>query len=166
MNSQDIFKHALAHEKKILDLYLSAVDTIDDTRGKSIFKALALDEQSHVAFLEYSLDLLLSAKEIDIEKLGTAIPESVDDDVNWMKEKIPEQMLGDIKRVLNAALVLEIETSRFYKKACGDSKGEIRKILEKFYEIEQRHVEVVQVELDYATGSGYWFNFMERDMED
>ncbi|MBI9087998.1 MAG: rubrerythrin [Desulfobacterium sp.] len=166
MNSQDIFKHALTYEKKIRDLYRSAVETIDDKRGKAIFKALADDEQSHVDFLEYSLDLLASAKEIDIEKLGSAIPVPVEDHIKQMKEKIPEQMLGDVKRVLNAALVLEIETSKFYKKACGDSQGRIKEILEKFYEIEQRHVAVVQIELDQATGSGFWFGFMEKDMED
>ena len=166
MNSQDIFKHALAYERKIRDLYLSAVETIDDNRGKSIFKALADDEQSHVDFLEYSLDLLASAGEIDVEKLGSAIPAPVEDRIQQMKVKIPEQMLGDVKRILNAALVLEIETSNFYKEACENSQGRIREILEKFYEIEQRHVVVVQIELDHAIGSGFWFDFMETDMED
>ncbi len=166
MNSQDIFKHALTYERKIRDLYLSAVETIDDDRGKSIFKALADDEQSHVDFLEHGLELLAQAKEIDMETLKSTIPAVVDDGVGQMKDRIPEQMLGDVKRVLNAALGLEIETSRFYKKACENSQGPVREMLEKFYEIEQRHVEVVQVQLDHATGSGYWFNFMEKDMED
>jgi len=166
MNSQDIFKNALTYEKKIRDLYLSAVDMIDDDRGKSIFKTLALDEQSHVEFLEDGLELLASSKEIDIEKLGSAIPAKVDDDIHQMEKKIPQKMLGDIKRVLNAALALEIETSQFYKNACEDSQGRIKEILEKFYEIEQRHVDVVQIQLDYAIGNGYWFNFMETDLED
>lgn len=166
MNSQDIFKNALIYERKIRDLYLSAVDTIDDDRGKSIFKALADDEQSHIDFLEHGLALLAEEKEIDIESLKFVIPAAVDEGVGQMKERIPERMLGDVKRVLNAALGLEIETSQFYKKACENSQGRIREMLEKFYEIEQRHVDVVQVQLDYATGSGYWFNFMEKDMED
>jgi rubrerythrin len=166
MDSQDIFKSALTYEKKIRDLYLSAVDTIDDDRGKDLFKALADDEQSHVDFLEYSLSQLTSAREIDIDKLASTLPATVDDDVSRMKEKIPEQMLGDIKRALNAALSLEVETSQFYKKACEDTTGQIKQILKKFYEIEQRHVEVVQIQLDYASGNGHWFNFMEIDMED
>jgi rubrerythrin len=166
MNSQDIFKHALTYEKKIRDLYLSAVETIDDNRGKAIFKALADDEQSHVEFLEHSLEMLASAREIDIETLGSEIPVPVEDPIKHMKEKIPEKMLGDVKRVLNAALLLEIETSKFYKKACEESQGKIREVLEKFHEIEERHVAVVQIELDHATGSGFWFDFMEMDMED
>lgn len=166
MDSQDIFKSALTYEKKIRDLYLSAVDTIDDDRGKELFKALAADEQSHVEFLEYSLDRLASAREIDRKNPAPVLSFAVDDDVSRMKEKIPEQMLGDIKRALNAALVLEVETSQFYKKACDNSKGQVKEILKKFYEIEQGHVELVQIQLDYASGNGYWFNFMEIDMED
>ncbi len=166
MDSQDIFKSALIYEKKIRDLYLSAIDTIDDPRGKDLFKALADDEQSHVEFLEYSLDRLASAREIDLEKPAPVLSLAVDDDVSRMKEKIPEKLLGDIKRALNAALVLEVETSRFYKKACDNSTGQVKEILKKFYEIEQGHVELVQIQLDYASGNGYWFNFMEIDMED
>lgn len=166
MESQDIFNQALVYEKKIRDLYQSAVDTIDDDRGKAIFQALADDEQSHVEFLEYGLDLLASKNDIDINRLTTAIPKPIEADIQAMTAKIPERMLGDTKRVLNAALVLEIETSKFYKKACGQTTGAIQHILEKFYEIEQRHVDVVQIELDHAVGNGHWFNFMEIDMED
>lgn len=166
MDSQDIFKSALTYEKKIRDLYLSAVDTIDDPRGKDLFKDLAADEQSHVEFLEYSLDRLASAREIDRKAPAPALSLAVDEDVSRMKEKIPEHMLGDIKRVLNAALVLEVETSQFYKKACDNSTGQVKEILKKFYEIEQGHVELVQIQLDHASGSGYWFNSMEIDMED
>ncbi|MBU0971453.1 MAG: rubrerythrin [Proteobacteria bacterium] len=166
MNSQDIFKSALTYEKKILALYLSAVDTIDDDRGKALFRALADDEKSHVDFLEYSLDILASDKAIDLERLGSVLPSALDDDIRGMKEKIPGQMLGDIKRVLNAALALEVETSQFYQKAFEDSSGPIKAVLKKFHEIEQRHVDLVQIQLDYATGNGYWFNFMETDMED
>ena len=52
MNSEEIFISALAYEKKIRDLYVSADKIVDDERGKKIFKALADDEQAHVDFLE------------------------------------------------------------------------------------------------------------------
>ncbi|MCP3942340.1 MAG: ferritin family protein [Desulfobacteraceae bacterium] len=166
MDSQNIFKSAITYEKKIRDLYLSAVDTIDDARGKDLFKALADDEQSHVDFLEYSLNRLDSAKDFEVEKLKPILSSSINDDVDHMKKKIPKQMLGDIKRALNAALSLEIETSRFYKKAWENSKGQIKEIFKKFHEIEQSHVELVQIQLDYASKNGYWLNFMEINMED
>lgn len=166
MKPQEIFKTALTYERKILALYLSAVDTIDDDRGKSLFKALADDEQSHVDFLEHHLKQLATQGEVEMEPLVSSLPDHIDDSIHRMKDKIPHQMLGDIKQALNAALAMEVETSQFYETACKNSQGRTKEILEKFYEIEQRHVDLVQIQLDYAVGNGYWFNFMEIDMED
>jgi rubrerythrin len=169
MTSEEIFSTALEYEKKIRDLYRSAVETIDDDRGKALFKALADDEQGHVKFLEYSLGILQEQKQLGTKKPDTAIPLPARDleKIQEMAHKIPKNILGDLKRVLNAALSLEIETSRFYHDAIQKTQqGPIRDILKKFYDIEQRHVEVVQIELDFASNNGYWFNFMETDMED
>ena len=166
MKSQDIFTQALSYEKKIRDLYLKAVSAIDDARGKAIFQALADDEQSHVEFLEYGLNLLAAKGQIDIRRLVTGIPAPLESDIQAMTARIPDQMLGDVKRVLNAALALEIETSEFYENASKETSGPVSDILKKFCDIEQRHVQVVQIELDHATGNGHWFNFMEIDMED
>ncbi len=69
MNSQDIFSTALQYEEKIRDFYQSAATTVDDERGKSIFRALANDEQSHVDFLLYSLEQLKTQQAIVIDRL-------------------------------------------------------------------------------------------------
>jgi rubrerythrin len=82
-----------------------------------------------------------------------------------MKAKIPERMLGDIKTVLNSALKLEKETSAFYRDSRDKTEGAIREVLNKFFEIEERHVDVVQIEIDHAMNNGMWFNFMEMDLE-
>jgi len=167
MNSEEVFVSALDYEKKVRDLYLSADKIIDDERGSNIFKALAEDEQSHVDFLEYSLDVLKQQGQIDIEKLNSSIPpkELFESKIEEMKKEIPTQLLGNVKRILNSALKLEIETSEFYESACEKTEGPIRKIFEKFLTIERRHEDIVQIELDHASNSGYWFNFMEIDME-
>lgn len=168
MNSIEIFTTALQYEEKIRDMYRSADSIIDDERGKAIFRALADDEQSHVDFLLYSLAQLKANGTIEADKLTTAIPslELIESSIEKMKAKIPERMLGDLKRVLNSALLLEQETSAFYRDAAGKTEGEISKIFEKFLEIEERHVDVVQIELDHASHNGVWFNFMEIDLED
>lgn len=168
MNSEEIFVSAIVYEKKIRDLYLSADEIIDDERGINIFKALAQDEQSHVDFLEYSLDVLKQQGQIDIKRLNSSIPpkELFQDKIEKMKKEIPVQLLGNVKRILNSALKLEIETSEFYENACKKTEGPIREIFEKFLAIERRHEDIVQIELDHASNSGHWFNFMEMDMED
>ena len=166
MVSTKIFHQAITYETKIRDFYLSAANTIDDERGKAIFKALAGDEQTHLDFLNYSLDQLSQDKDVDMDLLKTTIPLPAQKALEKLSAKIPEKMLGDIKRVLNAALALEIETSRFYKKALQNCQGTEKAVFQKFYELEQHHVDVVHTELDHAMKTGHWFNFMEVDMED
>lgn len=168
MSSEELMASALEYETKIRDFYLSAVDIVDDDRGKAIFRALADDEQSHVDFLEYSLKNLKAEADIDISRLVSPIPsrEQMDERIEQMKTKIPERMLGDVKQVLSGALRLEVETSAFYEKAAGNSSGPVKTVFEKFLAIERRHADMVQFELDSASNNGYWFNFMEIDMED
>jgi rubrerythrin len=167
MDSLALFKTALQYEEKIRDLYRSADKILDDDRGIAIFKALAADEQSHVDFLLYSLAQLQAKGAIDIARLTTAIPakKEIEASLKSIKAKIPEKMLGDVKRALGGALQMEKETSAFYRAACAKTDGEIRKIFEKFLEIEDRHVDVVQIELDHAMHNGVWFDFMEIDLE-
>ncbi len=167
MGSEEIFATAIEYEKKIHKFYLDAVNIIDDVKGQSFFKELAADELAHVDFLGYSLEQLKNSKEIDLDKLKSSLPskENLETQIEKMKDEIPERMLGDIKRVLTSALKLEIETSSFYKEAFEKSEGSIKSILEKFYEIEQNHVDLVQFELDMASHSGHWLDFMEIDME-
>jgi len=168
MDSVAIFTAALEYEEKICDLYKSAANTVDDERGKNIFTALADDEQSHVDFLNYSLEQLRTNKTIDADRLQTAIP-SLDQvnstNIEKLKAEIPKQMLGDIKTVLNSALKMEKETSSFYRDSRDKSDGVIRDILDKFLEIEERHADMVQIEIDHAMNNGMWFNFMEVDLE-
>lgn len=167
MDSIEIFKTAIAFEEKIRDLYLSADKIVDDKRGKAIFKALADDEQSHVDFLLYSIKQLEESGVIDHERLTSPIPSKTEIEANIesMKAQIPERMLGDIKTVLNSALQLEKETSSYYREASKKTDGDIKKIMELFQEIEDRHVDVVQIELDHATNNGMWFDFMEGNLE-
>lgn len=167
MDSIDIFTTALSYEANIRDLYRQAASTIDDERGKAIFSALADDEQNHIDFLHYSIDQLQAKQAIDIDKLQTSIPDkkSIEPKIESIKTQIPERMLGDIKTALNSALKMEKETSDYYRQAINKTEGTIRKVFEKFLEIEIRHEDVVQIELDHASHNGIWFNFMEINLE-
>lgn len=168
MNSIDIFTTAIQYEKKIRDLYSSAESMLDDERGKVIFSTLAQEEQSHIDFLEHSLNVLKENGTINPDGLTSAIPDTalVELHMESMKTKIPEKMLGDIKTVLSSALQLEVQTTEFYQDAYNQAEGNIRDVLGKFVEIEQRHTDIVRIELDHASHNGFWFNFMEISMEE
>ena len=167
MESTTIFITALEYEKKIRDLYISAISIIDDERGKAIFKNLADEEQSHIDFLEHSIETLKNNGNIAYEQLRTSVPDTdiIQKNLSSMKIKIPEHMLGDLKRVLSSALKLEIETTEYYQKAFDSTEGDIKEVMGKFVDIEQRHTDVVRFELDYASHNGFWLGFPEISME-
>jgi rubrerythrin len=168
MDSTAIFTQALEFEQKIRDLYRTAESIVDDERGKAIFRGLADDEQSHIDFLEAGLVILQKNGTIDASRLTTKIPDmkDVQSKIEQMKTRIPEKMLGDIKSVLSSAFKMEVETTEFYQNAHDNTEGEIKKVMAKFVEIEQRHTDVVRIELDHASHNGFWFNFMELSMEE
>ena len=168
MESAAIFTQALGFEQEIRDLYRTAESMVDDERGKAIFRNLADDEQSHIDFLEAGLKTLEKNGTIDTSLLTTKIPDIkvMQSKIEQMKTRIPERMLGDIKSVLSSAFKMEVETTEFYKNAYDNTEGEIKKVMGKFVEIEQRHTDVVRIELDHASHNGFWFNFMELSMEE
>ncbi|MCG6931920.1 MAG: ferritin family protein [Desulfofustis sp.] len=167
MDTLTIFKTALEYEKKIRDLYRSGVDIIDDERGKRIFRTLADEEQSHVDFLQHGIETLQANGSIASAGLDTVIPDTgtINSNIASMKMRIPQQMLGDLKRVLDSALKLEIDTTEYYQKACDAAEGDIKRILSKFVVIEQRHTDLVRFELDHASRNGFWLDFPEISME-
>ncbi len=167
MDTLTIFKTALEYEKKIRDLYRSGVDIVDDERGKRIFRTLADEEQSHVDFLQHGIETLQANGSIASAGLETVIPdtEAISSNIESMKMRIPQQMLGDIKRVLDSALKLEIDTTEYYQKACEAAEGDIKRILSRFVVIEQRHTDLVRFELDHASQNGFWLDFPEISME-
>ena len=60
---------------------------------------------------------------------------------------------------------MEMDASSFYKRLVEEMSDEAQQMFANFLEIEERRVTAVQVELDYFTKSGYWFDFKEFDME-
>lgn len=167
MDATALFQEALRFEEKIRDLYRQAEMTVDDPRGKAIFRALAIDEQSHVDFLHHCIAQVRTDGIPSPATLASPLPEPmvVEDKLAAMATYIPIRMLGDIKTVLNSALQMEKETSAFYESACAKTSGELQRVFEKFLAIENRHTELVRLELVHATRNGMWFDFMEVNLE-
>jgi len=99
--------------------------------------------------------------------LETAIPsdESIAKQMGRFKSEISKKARGDQKRILSQALKVEIETSDFYKEMVGEMTGQSQAMFARFLVIENRHIAAVQMQLDYATKTGYWFDMKEFDME-
>jgi rubrerythrin len=167
MTIEEAMKTAIEYEIRIRDIYLEALATIDGEAGKKIFETLAKDEQRHIDYLEYKLDQFQKTGAIEHEKLASAIPDrkSIDQEAAKVKRLTEKDFLGIKQRMLSKALKVEIETSEFYQKMVNELPAEVRPLFERFLEIEDNHIRVVQFELDYISKTGYWFDFKEFDME-
>ena len=66
---------------------------------------------------------------------------------------------------LKEALELERRTSAFYRQLVGALDPKYRPLFERFLEIEEGHVTLVQAEIDALAGHGHWFDFMEFSLE-
>jgi len=167
MTIEQAMKTAIEYEIRIRDIYLEAVAAIDGEVGKRIFETLAKDEQHHIDYLEHKLVQFQKTGAIEPGKLESAIPnrKTIDQETDKVKSLTAKDFLGIKQSMLSKALKAEIETSEFYQKMVNELPAKARPLFERFLEIENNHIKVVQFELDYVSKTGYWFDFKEFDME-
>ncbi len=167
MKIEEAIKVAISYEEKIRDLYAAAFENIHDQVGRNLLQALKDDEQHHVDYLKSRLDLWQQTGKLMIEELRSKIPspESINREVNKLKDMMPKEDRGDEKQILSRALQVEVETSKFYQEMVGTLADEGRQLFKPFLAIEEGHIAIVQAELDYLSHTGYWFDFQEFDLE-
>jgi rubrerythrin len=164
----EAIKTAIEFEKKVYQVYESAKDKIADPVGQRVFKQLSLEEAQHVSYLQHRLDEWKADGHINIEDLSTVVPD---------KERIAagrDTLSRTLQRgdaasseleYLKSAFEVEKETSTFYRRMVSELSGEGQELFSRFMEIEEGHVAIVQAEIDTVQGMGFWFDFMEFDLE-
>ncbi len=168
MNLEQAITTAISYETKIRDLYREAARKTSDPVGKKLFDMLGDDEQSHLDYLNAKLKQWQNMGKITVETLESIIPptDQLKQELNRLKQRMAKEDRSDEKQMLSKALSIEVETSNFYRKLVAEMSGEAQTMFARFLEIEDRHTEAVQIQLDYLSHSGYWFGFKEFDMED
>ncbi len=166
MTIEEAIKTATANEKKICDLYPQPAYKTEDPTATRIFNALGDDEEGHIAYLNDRLGQWQQTGRITAEKLEASIPsrEVIDREIDKLKPRLARADQKSEKQMFSKALHLEVETSRFYERMVAEMTDEGRKMFARFVEIENGHIDMVQAELDYISGTGYWFDFKEFDM--
>ncbi len=166
MTIEEAIKTAIAYEGKIRDLYRQAANKTKDPVATRIFNALGDDEEGHIAYLNDRLRQWRQTGRITAEKLEAGIPsrEVIDREIDKLKPRLSRDDQKSEKQMFSKALHLEVETSRFYERMVAEMTDEGRKMFARFVEIENGHIDMVQAELDYISGTGYWFDFKEFDM--
>lgn len=167
MTIEEAITTALEYENRVRDVYRDAVTKSSDNTGKRMLEILAEDEQRHVDYLNAKLNEWKNTGKVTTDRLETAVPskQSILDGVSKLKQRMSDKDFGVERELLKKAVDVETETSEFYAKVVRELPDENQKMFQRFLEIEQGHLTIVKAELDYVTGTGYWFDFSEFSME-
>jgi rubrerythrin len=166
MNVEEALKTALEFENKVRDAYREMEREAGSEVGRKVFGVLADEEQHHVEYLESRLNEWQRKGVITAEGLETAIPrrEAVEEGVKKLSPEAGGEALGGEVEMLRRALHMENEAGDFYKRMVKELPEEARPLFARFVEIEDGHNAIVQAELDYASGSGFMFDFRDFEM--
>ena len=171
MNIEEAIKTAIEYETKVRDVYRDAKQKAEDDIGKRVFNVLIQEEQHHLDYLESKLKEWQSDGKLTVEGLITIIPSKhmIDHETNKLQTKLSanksDKKYSNIElQMLKRALLVEQETSDFYKRMVLELPEDGRELFTRFLEIEEGHKLIVQAEIDAVTGVGYWFDIPEFDL--
>ena len=166
MTVEEAIKTAIEYEIKVRDVYLDNVDAMPDPIGRRVFRLLGEEEQGHVDYLEELLADWKKSGRVSPKELETIVPskENIESGLERLGEHVGDRIAGGELEILEKALAMEQETSKFYHQMVNEME-EGRMLFHRFIEIEEGHEAIVQAELDYLTRSGTFFDFQEFNME-
>lgn len=169
MNLQEALNVALDYEHKVRDHYAKGSKQIENPQGKKVFETLAREEQGHVEYLKHCLDQWSRAGKVDPGEIKQVVAPGIEwiDRAKAELQKRPEKRVASGSEIdlLKVALQLEMTTSGFYRELVAKLPEADRGLFDRFLEIEEGHVAIVQAELDAVQGTGFWFDVMEFQLE-
>lgn len=167
MTVEQAIKTAIEYENRVRDHYAKAVDRAEHTVGKSLFRLMAEEEQHHVDYLEHKLDEWTETGRVTAEGLRTSLPspEAIAEGIAKLGGGGTERASGAEIDFLERAYAVEAETSGFYRRMVAELPAEARGLFSRFLEIEEGHLAIVQAQIDHVSGTGYWFDVREFNLE-
>ena len=168
MTVEQAIKTSIEYENKVRDFYVDAVRKTGDPAGKALFKLMAEEEQHHVDYLVAKLKEWHESGRMTAEGLRTAIPprEVVEEGIAKLHATMTGERGPSEIELLEKAYAAETETSGFYRKMVGELPREAKPLFSRFLEIEDGHLAIVQAQLDLLSGTGYWFDVREFNLEE
>ncbi len=169
MDLEQALKTAIDYELKVQQAYEEAKAKATNEVGQRVFGFLATEEEGHVAYLKSRLEKWQKSGKLTVEKLDTAIPSKAAIDASMSKLKsnldAKQEPSAEELDLLNKALEAELETSAFYQKMVQELDGEGKQLFQRFVEIEEGHVAIVEAEISALSGLGFWFDTAEFNLE-
>jgi rubrerythrin len=164
---EEAIKTSIEYETKVRDVYGDAVERAENEDGKKFFQLMSDEEQHHLDYLEAKLREWSEKGAVTAEGLKTALPpaDKIKAGVAVLEDKVGDGA-GRIEiEFLERAHGVERETSDFYRKMTDELPKEGKELFRRFLEIEEGHLALVQAQIDQVTGTGYWFDTQEFNLE-
>ncbi len=167
MTVEEAIKTSIEYEIRVRDVYVEAVSEAQRPEGERLFQLMADEEQRHVDYLKVKLDEWNSDGTVTAGGLTTAVPSGkvIEEGVDRLREKVGGKP-GTVEiQWLRKAHGVERETSDFYQRMVDELPDAAKGLFRRFLEIEEGHLALVQAQIDYVTGTGYWFDVREFNLE-
>jgi rubrerythrin len=160
---------AIDYERQVRDHYARCSRLTEDPHGKRVFAILAREEQGHLEHLESRLDEWLKTGAITAVDVPTILPPVAHIEAEALKAAAaprPPTPVGMPELdFLKEALELERRTCTFYQEMVAGLEPRHQPLFDRFLDIEDGHLTIVQAEIDALVGHGHWFDFMEFTLE-
>jgi rubrerythrin len=163
MEVEEAIQTAIELEKKVREVYSRALDRARAPRARKFLAVMADEEQEHVDYLEAKLAEWTRTGAVDPEGLGTALPprEVIEEKAAQLSTSMEGVADAEEMDLFSKALAVETETSAFYREMTAALPEAGRRLFERFAEIEEGHVAIVQAEINHAANFGVWFDVQE-----
>ncbi len=169
MDLEQAIKTAIEYEQKVVKFYEDAQTKATNDVGRRVFGFLADEEKRHVEYLERRLTLWQKDGKLVVETLDTVVPakKSIDESLKKLEGTLENKQEPSPEEIdlLQQALAAERETSDFYKRMVEELDGDGQRLFERFVEIEEGHVAIVDAEISALSGLGFWFDMPEFNLE-
>ncbi len=166
MNLEQAITTAIKYETRVHAVYAEAAANAEHAVARRVFSTLRDEEMGHIRYLRDRLEEWRSSGVINIFDIGTELAPR--DAIESATARLRSTLAGGSPagggaelESLAKALAAERETSDFYRKMVSTLDAHGRRLFERFLEIEEGHVAMVQAEMDLVSGAGYWFDTSE-----
>lgn len=158
---------AIAFETRVRDTYREAMDASSDETGKRVFGLLAKEEQGHLDYLNSRLEQWRKTGVVTAEALETRVPpvDVIEQGAKKLRSHLAGEDRGAEVKMLQKAEEVERATSEFYREMVNTLEDEAQRMFARFLEIEEGHLAIVRAEIDALSGSGYFFDLGEFNLE-
>lgn len=166
MNLEQAITTAIKYETRVHATYAEAVSAAENDTARRVFSTLRDEELGHIRYLRQRLEEWRENGAIDVRQIGGEIGSrsAIEVGAARLKETLTGGGRGGTRvelECLRKALAAERETSNFYKQMVATLDADGKRLFERFVEIEEGHLAMVQAEIDFVSGAGYWFDTAE-----